>query len=147
MTSRGIASRASARRRTAPEGPSLARRVVELASEKKAQDLVILDLRELTTTTDFFVIGSALSAPHQKSLADHVLESLKHEGVRPYQVAGYPGASWILVDLVDVVLHLFRPEARSFYSLETLWGDAPAERFEDETGTAAAEARRSRRAP
>lgn len=147
MTRRTTATGAAPRRRAAPEGEALARRVAELAAGKKAQDLLILDLRGLTGTTDFFVIATALSEPHQRALADHIMDSLREEGVRPYQVAGYPRASWILVDMVDVVLHLFRPEARSFYSLETLWGDAPAERLETEGDPDLRETRPPRRRP
>jgi ribosome-associated protein len=110
----------------------LARRAAECAFEKKGRDVLILDLQGLSSEVDFFVIVSSLSEPHQKAIVDAVEDALLAEGAKPWHVAGYPKSNWILMDYVDVVVHVFRPDTRDFYSLETLWADAPVERFADE---------------
>jgi len=100
-------------------------RAAEFALELKAQDVVILDLRGISTATDYFVIAGGTSDVQVKAIANHIVNDLKKEGVRPQHVEGLRGGRWILVDYVDFVVHVFHPQARSFYQLETLWGDAP----------------------
>ena len=100
-------------------------RAAELALEQKAHDVVILDLRGISTATDFFVIAGGTSDTQVKAIADHVVDELKKEKVRPEHVEGLRGGRWVLVDYVDFVVHVFHPQARSFYQLESLWGDAP----------------------
>ena len=110
----------------------LAERIAHLALEKKARDILILDVHALTSATDRFVVMSADSDTQVKAIADHVLEKLKEEGVRSWHVEGLEGRRWVLLDYVDVVVHVFHFETRNFYSLETLWGDAPVTRIEDD---------------
>ena len=105
--------------------PLEVRRAAELALERKAHDVVVLDLRGISTATDYFVIASGRSDVQVKAIADHVVDELKQESVRPEHVEGMRGARWVLIDYVDFVVHVFHPEARAFYQLETLWGDAP----------------------
>lgn len=100
-------------------------RAAEFALELKAQDVVILDLRGISTATDYFVIAGGTSDVQVKAIANHIVNELKKEGVRPQHVEGLRGGRWVLVDYVDFVVHVFHPQARSFYQLETLWGDAP----------------------
>jgi len=95
------------------------------ALEKKALDIHILDLRELTPITDFFVICHGESTTQVRAICDHIQEKLEDEGLKVWHREGYDNASWILLDYVDVVIHVFLPETREFYSLERLWGDAP----------------------
>ena len=111
----------------------------ELGLARKAHDVVLLDLRGVTPRpeVDFFVIMSSFSEPHQRALADHILETLDKRGIRSLHLEGYPASGWILIDLVDVVVHIFRPDSRDFYALETLWGDAASERIEDDGGAPA----------
>ncbi|HNW59039.1 MAG TPA: ribosome silencing factor [bacterium] len=109
------------------ESQELARRVARLIWEKKGIDPVIMDLRQLTSITDFFVICSVDSDPQARAIMDHLAEQLGTEAVRPWHVEGSTGSKWLLLDFVDVVVHIFRPEARNFYGLERLWGDAPIE--------------------
>ena len=109
----------------------LAERVAQLALEKKARDILILDVHALTSATDRFVVMTADSDTQVKAVADHVVEALKDEGTRAWHVEGLEGRRWVLLDYVDVVVHVFLGETRNFYSLETLWGDAPATRVED----------------
>ena len=107
------------------EVPDEIRRAVDLARELKALDVVVLDLRGISTATDYFVIATGRSDVQVKAIADHVVDELKKEGVRPVHVEGARGARWVLLDYVDFVVHVFHPEARLFYQLENLWGDAP----------------------
>lgn len=110
----------------------LAERIAHLALEKKARDILILDVHALTSATDRFVVMTADSDTQVKAIADHVMEKLKEEGVRSWHVEGLTGRTWVLLDYVDVVVHVFHGETRRFYSLETLWGDAPVTRVEDD---------------
>ena len=107
------------------EIPEEIRRAADLALELKALDVVVLDLRGISTATDYFVVATGRSDVQVKAIADHVVDELKKDGVRPVHVEGARGARWVLVDYVDFVVHVFHPEARLFYQLETLWGDAP----------------------
>jgi ribosome-associated protein len=105
----------------------------ELASNKKAEDIVILDLREISTFTDFFVICSATSEPHLKAIAGEVETRLKEDyKISAAAVDGFPASQWIVLDYLQVVVHVFHRDKREFYSLEDLWGDAP--RIELESG-------------
>jgi len=92
----------------------------------KARDLVVLDLRGLCDATDFFVIATGTSDTHVRALADRVVEALRTDGHRPHHIEGLPGGRWVLLDFVDVVVHVFHPSLREFYQLERLWADAPA---------------------
>ncbi|NTU67927.1 MAG: ribosome silencing factor [Chlorobiaceae bacterium] len=109
----------------------LARRAAELSLEKKGEDVKILDLRGLTTVTDFFVIITADSERKAKAVSDHIIDELKEDGERPTHVEGLETMRWILVDYVDVVVHIFQPDERRFYDLESLWSDAPVTRVVD----------------
>jgi ribosome-associated protein len=105
-------------------------RAVELAGDRKARDVVVMDLRGISSATDYFLIASGTSDTHVKSIADNVIEELKKDGVRPSHVEGLRGGRWVLIDYIDFVVHVFHPAAREFYQLERLWGDAPMSRLE-----------------
>ena len=107
------------------EFPVEVRRAAELALERKAHDVVILDLRGISTATDYFVIAGGTSDVQVKAIAEHVLDELKKESVRPEHLEGLRGGRWVLLDYVDFVVHVLHPQARDFYQLENLWGDAP----------------------
>lgn len=96
--------------------------VVAALEEIKAKDVVVLDVRGLTSITDFMIIASGTSSRQVKALADNVLEKAKAAGHRPLGVEGEREAEWILVDLADVVVHVMLPSIRDFYQLEKLWG-------------------------
>ena len=100
-------------------------RAAELALERKARDVVVLDLRGISSATDFFVIAEGSSDVQVKAIADHTVEELKKDEVRPEHVEGLRSARWVLIDYVDFIVHVFHPQARQFYQLEALWGDAP----------------------
>ncbi len=97
----------------------------ELLFDRKALDVSLLDLRELSSATDFFLIASGRSDTHVTAIADHLIDEMKQAGVRPVGVEGLRGGRWVLVDFVDFIVHVFHPAARDFYQLERLWGDAP----------------------
>ena len=101
-----------------------ARLGVSAALDKKGADLLVLNLSEISSFADYFVICSASSERQAQAIADAVEERLRAEGRRPISVEGYGAARWILLDYGDVLFHVFLEESRRFYALERLWGDA-----------------------
>lgn len=99
--------------------------VLSALEDRKARDVTVLDLRGLHDATDAFVIATGTSDTHVRGLADLVQERMHAAGRRAHHVEGLGAARWVLLDYIDVVVHLFHPEARAFYQLERLWGDAP----------------------
>mgnify|MGYP001070989342 FL=1 len=110
--------------------PAALSRAVEAALDRKAREPVVLDLRRLSDATDFFLIVNGTSDLHVRAIAEHIIEELSREGVRPDHVEGLRGGRWVLIDYIDFVIHVFHPAARDFYQLERLWGDAPAHALE-----------------
>ena len=105
--------------------PPVVGRAAELALDLKAQHVVALDLRGISSATDWFLVASGRSDVQVKAIAEHVVDELKKDGHRPAHVEGVQGGRWVLVDYIDFVVHVFHPQARDFYQLENLWGDAP----------------------
>ena len=97
---------------------------VEAAQSKKAEDISVLDLKEVATFTDTFVICSGLNARQNQAISDEVEKQLKQEGIRPVGIEGYQQAEWILMDYGDFIVHIFSPRARDYYKLERLWKTA-----------------------
>ena len=106
-------------------------RIVELIFNKKGYNVKILDLRNLTTITDYFIICTGDSDTQVKAIADEVDKRMRDEGVRSWHTEGYRSLNWVLIDFVDIVVHVFKKESREFYNLEKLWGDAPVIIAED----------------
>ena len=100
------------------------RLTLQAAAEKKALDLVVLDLRAIASFTDFFVITSGTNRRQVQAISDGVVDHLKKNGTRAARVEGYQTAEWILVDYGDFILHVFDEKARRFYDLERLWREA-----------------------
>ncbi len=98
--------------------------IAELILQKKGEDIKIINLDGKTTVTDYFILCSASSTMQVKAIADHVLKETKKAGESAWRDEGYSGLTWVLVDYVDVVVHVFMEETRKFYNLEGLWGDA-----------------------
>jgi ribosome-associated protein len=113
-------------------------KAVRAALDKKAQDVVVLDLRGTPAFTDFFVLCSGLNARQVKAIADAVEETLRAAKVRPAHIEGYERADWVLMDFFTFIVHVFTPQTRAFYSLERLWGDAERIEVSDEPSAAAA---------
>ena len=103
-----------------------AEKIADLIFNKKGYDVRIIDLRSLTTFSDFFVICSADSDTQVKAIADEIDKGLRDEGIKCWHKEGYMALSWVLLDYVDVVVHVFKKDAREFYNIEKLWGDAPS---------------------
>ena len=105
--------------------PASVRLAIETSRAKKAEDLCVLDLRELTSFTDFFLVMNGTSSRQNAAVAEAVEAALKPAGLRPLSVEGRESAEWILIDYGSLVVHVFSQTARERYSLEKLWGDAP----------------------
>ena len=98
----------------------------EYADNKKAEDIVILDVRELSSVADYFVICSGTSEPHLRAISDEILDKLRDEkNLRPRAIDGTLHTAWIVLDYFDVIVHVMKREVREKYDLEALWGDAP----------------------
>jgi ribosome-associated protein len=110
-----------------------AAKITQQIFTKKGYDVLVMDLRKLTTFADYFIICSADSNVQVKAIADQIDDSLSGEGIKCWHKEGYKALSWVLLDYVDVVVHIFKKDAREFYNLEKLWGDAPTEKVKDET--------------
>jgi len=104
---------------------SLVHQAVTAALDKKADDLVLLDMREKVSFTDYFLLCTAYSPPQVRAVADAVEKALRQRGVRPTVMEGYRNGEWVLVDYLDFVVHVFSKQARAFYELERLWRHAP----------------------
>ncbi len=104
--------------------------VARLAAEMRVEDVSVLDLRGLSTLTDYFVVGTGSSDRQMHAVLDKIEAHARQVGRRPFKVADTRAASWILADYVDVVVHLFDAEHRSYYDLDSLWGDAPRVEWE-----------------
>ena len=118
--------------KTPIEPSELASRIVDLLSDRQAEDIVLLDIHEVASFTDYFVIASAQNPRHMNALIDAFDKELANEGVKSLHKEGQPDSGWILVDFGPVIVHVFTREERAFYNLEGLWGRAgvPAVRFQ-----------------
>jgi len=105
--------------------PNEVRRAAELVLERRALDVAILDLRGISSATDFFVLASGTSDVQVKAIAEHVVDELGKQDVRAGHLEGMRGGRWVLLDYIDFVVHVFHVQARAFYQLDNLWGDAP----------------------
>ncbi len=113
-------------------GEQLVQEIARLAADKKAIDVVELDLRGVLGYTDYFLVCSGRTGRQAKAIQDGILEGLKHDHeVVPRRVEGSAAGGWILIDYLDVVVHIFTPEKRDFYRLEQLWGEVPAKAIGD----------------
>ena len=116
------------------EPTRLADEIAELASDKKAIDIVVLDLRGVVGYSDFFVIASGGTERQTKAIHDGIHQGLKERhGLLPRRVEGVGEARWILMDYLDVIVHVFTPETRAYYRLEQLWGEVPSRAWEPAT--------------
>lgn len=108
-----------------------AKKIANLIFNKKGYDVVIIDLMKIATFSDFFVICSADSDTQVKAITDEIDKSLRDEGIKCWHKEGMTALSWVLMDYVDVVVHIFKKESREFYNIEKLWGDAPTIEVQD----------------
>ena len=120
-----------------PASRDVALAAARAASDKQGERISVLDVRELIVITDYFVIASASSERQAKTIVDQVEEALRGLGVKPLRLEGESEGIWVLLDYIDVVVHVFRLEERDFYDLERLWGDAPRVEWEPPAEAAA----------
>lgn len=104
---------------------NLAHKIVEAMEDKKARDVVALEIKDISLIADYFIICSAGSSVQAQAIADNVEEKMDELGISIRHKEGYKEANWILLDFGDVVAHIFQEDDRNFYNLEQLWGDAP----------------------
>ena len=116
----------------ASETHACVRRAVRYALERKATEATLLDLRDISSATDFFVIATGRSDVQVRAIAEHIVDSAKRDGARPEHIEGLDQGRWVLLDYIDYVVHVFHPAVREFYRLESLWGDAVATVFEQD---------------
>jgi len=113
-------------------GTEIAELATKSAVDRKALDVVVLDLRGLSSFTDYFVICSGTSDTHIEGVAENIENKLYDQGVKLWHREGEKKSSWILLDYIDVIVHVFTKDAREFYSLERLWGDAPKTTYQED---------------
>ena len=113
-------------RATRMNSEELSELVVEALDDNKGQDIVKLDVRDMTTVTDYMIVVSGTSSRHVKALADNVAETAARAGHRPIGIEGEAGSEWVLLDLQDALVHVMLPKVREFYNLEKLWSLGPA---------------------
>ncbi len=130
-------ARAATSKRAAPATKAAARKVAGYALEKKAADVRVMDLRKVTDVTRFFIVCTGSSSAQVKAISDHIIDSCQKAGLSVYHIEGYDSMRWVLLDMIDMVVHIFQPDVRDYYQLERLWGDAPSERLEDAGAEAA----------
>jgi ribosome-associated protein len=106
--------------------------IARAALEKKADNVVIMDMSDIATVCDFFLICGGNSERKNKAIADHILKQLKGKSLKASHVEGYNEGLWILLDYIDVVVHIFKNDLRQFYNLERLWADAPQKSLTEE---------------
>jgi ribosome-associated protein len=114
----------AAKQSSAQDSGELAHRIVDVASDKKASDIVLLRTAEITTMADYFIIASGRSDRQVQALSQAIVDELRDEGIKPIGVEGLSSARWVLLDYGSVIVHLFAPEEREYYGLERLWSSA-----------------------
>jgi len=121
---KAAAPKAKATRKTPPRMPKAINAGIAAALDKKAGDVVIMDLRKASSFTDFFVLATGQNMRQVKAIAEAIEAALKKDGLKPSLVEGYNKAEWVLLDYFDFIFHVFTPSTREFYGLERLWGSA-----------------------
>ena len=109
-----------------------AQRISELMLDKKALDIIMIDVRKITTLTDLFVVCTSESEPQTRAITDHINQKMKEEGVKSWHIEGYEHLDWVLIDFVHIVVHIFSKESREFYEFERLWADGKITHVKDE---------------
>ena len=117
--------------RNPTENQKIAQRISELMLEKKALDIIIIDVRKITTLTDYFVVCTSNSQPQARAITDHINQKMKEEGVKSWHIEGYENLDWVLVDYINIVVHIFSKDAREYYELERLWADGNITKVHD----------------
>ena len=115
-----------------PTGSKLhAKRISELMLDKKALDIIIIDVIKITTLTDFFVVCTSESEPQTRAITDHINLTMKREGSESWHIEGYQYLDWVLIDYVNIVAHIFSKKARKYYEFERIWADGVITTLQD----------------
>tara|TARA_Y100000768_G_scaffold284273_1_gene218814 strand:- start:3527 stop:3874 length:348 start_codon:yes stop_codon:yes gene_type:complete len=104
--------------------PALIKKITSLIQDKKGYDIKIIDLKGISSLTDFFIVCSSDSDPQTRAITNHIKKELSKFKIKPFQVEGLDHMEWILMDYFDIVVHVFKKETRDFYDIERLWADA-----------------------
>ena len=113
------------------EGNQQIKKISELMLEKKALDIKIIDVQNITTLTDFIVICTSESEPQTQAITDHIHEQMKKDGMKAWHIEGYENLNWVLIDYVNIIVHVFNREKRAYYDLERLWADGQISQVHD----------------
>ena len=113
------------------ENKKLVNQFVELMQDKKVQDIVILDVKELTSLTDYFILCTSESTPQTKAVMDHIYKNMRANGLRPNNLEDTKTLEWVAMDYFNIVIHIFNDETRKYYQFERLWGDAKIEKINE----------------
>jgi len=105
---------------------NLLKRITECALDKKAENLIVLDINKITPVADFLVICSANTEPQIKAISDNIRKGTPH---KPWHIEGYEKLTWVLLDYIDIIVHIFKTKEREYYNLEKLWADAPKKEY------------------
>ena len=106
-------------------------KIAELMLEKKSIDIIIIDVREITTLTDFFIICTSKSQPQTRAITDHINEEMKKNDIIAWHIEGYENLDWVLLDYVNIVVHVFSRDSRDYYDLDRLWADGKITQVND----------------
>ena len=113
------------------ENKKMVNKIVELMQDKKVQDIVVLDVQELTSLTDYFILCTSESTPQTKAVMNHIYKNMRANGLRPNNLEDTKTLEWVAMDYFNVVIHIFNKETRDYYQFERLWGDAKIEKFDE----------------
>ena len=103
--------------------------ISKLMVEKKAIDVIIIDVHKITTLTDFFVICTSESDPQTRAITNHIDKHMKDNGMKAWHIEGYANLEWVLLDYIDTIVHVFKTQERDYYNIEKLWDDAPKKKY------------------
>ena len=111
---------------------NISKKISQLMLDKKAIEIKIIDVRKITTLTDFFVLCTSESTPQTKAISDHIYKQLKKDKIKAWHIEGYENLDWVLLDYVNVVVHIFSKKSREYYNIERLWADGDITHIIDE---------------
>ena len=114
------------------EDKKIVNKIVDLMQDKKALNITILNVQELTSLTDYFILCTSESTPQTKALMDHIYKSMRAEGMRPNNLEDTNTLEWVAMDYFNIVIHIFNKETRDYYQFERLWGDAEIEIIDEQ---------------
>ena len=110
---------------------TIAKKIIKFMLDKKAYDILVIDVKHLTSLTDIFIICTSDSAPQSRAITNHIKDELIKYNLKPSNIEGYEQMKWVLIDYINVVIHIFDKESRDYYNFENLWNDGKIEKIKD----------------